>query len=347
MIDLNKRKERQKLFSPKKEDFKELKSEENWNIYHNANLSIHVASECNADCAFCIAHLRYLNEGLKYVKPDIKNPEVYYKRLDDILNMVKNINPSLSITGGEPTINKKLPQILEILMKHNVRKRTITSNGTGLFNKAKNDKTIIDLLGDYKLEHLNISRAHFDSKENAKIMVMKESLMPDGKLEEIIQEAKRQNMKVRLSCALLKNGISDPKDVMKYIEWGLKIGADNVIFRQLMQFEYDKVEKGRIPDYCKEEEIDLNPLWNYFDSVSDFELYHQVLGYYYYVEVRNYKGINVVSESADLRQINPQLDKFEKMYGKKTAFELVYHPNGNLCAGWNENEKIISEFKNE
>lgn len=345
MINFELRKERQKLFHPNKDKFKFLNLDENWMIYNNANLSIHVTDKCNADCGFCIAHLRYLNDGLVYLKPEMRDDDKYYQRLDEVLNLTKYINPSVSITGGEPTVNRKLPYILDILSSHDVRKRTITTNGTGLFYKAKDNKTVLDALADYKLEHLNISRAHFDSKINADIMVMKEHLMPDGRLEEIIQEAKLKGIKTRLSCALLKNGISKTEDVMKYIEWSLKLGVDNVIFRQLMQFEQNKVEPGRIPNYCIEEEVDLNPLWNEFDKNKDFEFYHQVLGYYYYVEVRNYKGMNVVSESADLRLINPQLSKYKEELGNKTAFEMVFHPNGNLCAGWNENEQIMSELK--
>lgn len=346
MIDINRRVQKQKLFNPDIKDFKVMNADEDWNIYHNANMSIHVTDKCNADCGFCIAHLRYLNEGLVYLKPEISEDEKYYQRLDEILNLTKVINPSVSITGGEPTVNRKLPTILKILSSHNVRKRTITTNGTGLFYKVPGtDKTILDALSDYNLEHLNVSRAHFNNKLNAEIMVMKEHLMPEGMIEEIAQEAKIKNIKIRLSCALLKNGISSYDDIMRYIDWGLKLGADNIIFRQLMQFDDKKVQPGRIPIYCKTEEIDLIPIWEYFDSISDFELYHQVLGYYYYVEVRKFKGINVVSESADLRIINSQLDKFKEKFNKKTAFEMVFHPNGNLCAGWNEHEQVISEMK--
>jgi molybdenum cofactor biosynthesis enzyme MoaA len=345
MTNLMTRKQQQEVFNPKEKDFKKIYLDDEWNIYNNVNMSIHVTDKCNADCGFCIAHLRYLNDGLVYLKPEIENEDKYYQRLDEILNLTKKINPSVSITGGEPTVSKKLPTILKILAGHNVRKRTITTNGTGLFLNIGSGKTVLDALSDYKLEHLNVSRAHFNNKLNADIMVMKEHLMPEGKLEEIIQEAKLRGIKTRLSCALLKNGISSIDDIMRYTEWGLKIGVDNVIFRQLMKFDDKKVKPGRIPNYCKEEEIDLMPIWEFFDSRNDFELYHQVLGYYYYVEVRKYKGINVVSETADLRIINSQLKYFKDKFKKPTAFEMVFHPNGNLCAGWNENEQIMSELK--
>lgn len=340
------RQKRQELFNPLKEDFKTLNVDEPWLVYKNANLSIHVTDKCNADCAFCIAHLRYLNDGLVYLKPEIEEDENYYIRLNQVLESMGDLNPSVSITGGEPSVNRKLPTILTILAKHNVRKRTMTTNGTGLFYKTNvPNKTVFDALESYQLEHLNVSRAHHDAKENARIMVMNEKLMPDGMLEEIVQDAARRGIKTRLSCALLKEGVSTYDDMMRYVEWGEKIGVDNVIFRQLMQFDDRTVKPGRIPIYCKKQEIDLMDLWPLMDQNKDLKIYHQVLGYYYYVEVRKYNDINVVSEVADLRIINSQLDVFKEKFGQRTAFEMVFHPNGNVCAGWNENEQIMSNYK--
>ena len=134
---------------------------------------------------------------------------------------------------------------------------------------------------------------------------------------------------------------------MRYIDFGMNLGADNIIFRQLMKFEEEKVTPGRIPNFCKDEEVSLEPIWDAFDNDNRFNFYHQVLGYYYYVEVRRFNNVNVVSEAADLRMINAQLSKYKDMFGKSTAFEMVFHPNGNLCAGWHEHEQVMSEMKYE
>lgn len=343
-ISLQLRQLRQQVFHPDPATFLNFEADQSWSVYHNANLSIHVTDKCNADCAFCIAHLRYLNDGNVYLKPEIEEDQRYYERLEQILMATAHLRPSVSITGGEPSVNRKLPTILNILARHNVRKRTITTNGTGLFHRTSNGSTVLEALADYQLEHLNISRAHDDTTRNAQIMVMQEHLMPEGRLQEIIQEAHRHGIKARLSCALLKHGISTVDDIMRYTDWAVGLGVDNVIFRQLMQFDEQRVQPGRIPIYCKEQAIALEPIWDFFDQHPAFELYHQVLGYYYYVEVRRYRGINVVSESADLRMINPQLSRYAQEFGKPTAFEMVYHPNGNLCAGWNEHEQVMSAY---
>jgi cyclic pyranopterin phosphate synthase len=332
----NLRLHRQALFNPAASDFTSVALDDAWRVYKNANLSIHVTDKCNADCAFCIAHLRYLNERLVYLKPEIEADEAYYERLDQVLRLTKAVSTSVSITGGEPSVNRKLPHILKILASHNVRKRTITTNGTGLFFKTGvGDQSVLDALEDYQLEHLNVSRAHHDAKENARIMVMNEKLMPEGMLEEIVQEARRRGIKTRLSCAV-ERGVSTYDDMMRYVEWGERLGVDNVIFRQLMQFDAKTVKAGRIPNYCKEQELDLMDFWPLMDANPDFTLYHQVLGYYYYVEVRKYHDLNVVSEAADLRIITSQLEVFKEKFNSHTAFEQVFHPNGNVCAGWDE-----------
>ncbi len=357
-VNLSKRLNRQKDFNIDPTRFKRLSGSsflDSCQVYDNSNLSIHVTDKCNADCAFCIAHLRYLNDGNVYIKPEIEDDEIYFQRLDEVLSSLKSINPSVSITGGEPTVNRKLPRILDILMKHHVRKRTITTNGSGLHYRIEGGKkTVLEKLGDYQLEHLNISRAHYDTHKNAHLMTINEKLMSNQMLKEAIIEAKKYGMQIRLSCALLKDGINNYDEMMRYIDWAYNIGADNIIFRQLMKFNEEKIQPGRIPIFCKEQEIDLVPIWNQFDSDDRFSFYHQVLGYYYYVEVRElntWKGqivdrkINVVSEMADLRMINPQLDKYSKELGERAVFEMIFHPNGNLCAGWNENEQVMSTME--
>lgn len=333
---------RQENFFLEKDRFKSIEIENKiWNIYDNANLSIHLGEACNANCQFCIAHLRYLNESKIYNKPTLEK-EKYLLRLNNILNLLKDISPSVSITGGEPTIFEILPDVIDVLIQNNVRKRTMTTNGSHLL---KNNKNILNKLIDYKLEHLNISRAHYDTNKNKDIMQINENLS-DMELKEIISECKKNNINVRLSCALLKNGISTIEEIKKYMEWAETIDCHNVIFRQLMNFDYS-ITSGNIPEYCKQQTIQLIPLWEKMDIDKNFELYHSVLGYYYYVEIRKYNNMNVACEMADLNLIDKQIEKYETLYKKPLTFEMVFHPNGNLCGGWIEDQKIMSKYNGE
>lgn len=315
-----------------------------WRVYDNANFSVHVGDKCNADCPFCIAHLRYLSDGRAYAKPEISDDQQYFLRLAQAIESVRAVNPSVSITGGEPTIHRRLPRILDILAAAQARKRTLTTNGTGLhWPVAGSSDTVLDLLGRYRLEHLNISRAHYNHEQNNRLMGMSAKLLPAAQLSDSIIEARRLGIRVRLSCVLTQEGVHTVADIERYLEWAESLGVDNVIFRQLMAFDADKALPGRIPIFCRENTVELEQVWRQLDADARFECYHRVRGYYYYVEIRKFRGIDVASERADLRQISPELDQFSAANHALTAFEMVLHPNGNLCAGWNENERVMTE----
>jgi len=122
----------------------------NKKIYHNVNLSIFVDDYCNADCKFCVAQLRYENVSKIYEKPRIEDDEEYYKRLDEVLTILEPLNVSVSITGGEPTASKRFKRIVELVNKHNIRKRTITTNGSLLLETIAG-KRVIDILIENKI----------------------------------------------------------------------------------------------------------------------------------------------------------------------------------------------------
>jgi molybdenum cofactor biosynthesis enzyme MoaA len=340
MLDLGLREKLQGNFDLDRESFKEIK-ETNWILYNNANLNIHLTDKCNADCAFCIAHLRYLNEGLKYIKPEIKEDFVYFERLEYVLSRLKDNNVSLSITGGEPTLNRKLVNTLKILDKFNVRKRVITTNGTGLFFKTLYEKTILEHLVDYKLEYLNISRSHYNEDINSNLMTMRKDSFTNSQLKEVVEESKKSNIIVRLSCVLLSDGINSYDEINKYVDWANNLGVESIVFRQLMNFDNTKVKSGRIPNFCRDQAVYLKTIFPLLDDDKQYELFKQVLGYYYYVEIRKFKHMTVSAEIADLTKVSNQLNKYREKFNKETAFELIFHPNGNLCAGWNENDNII------
>lgn len=311
-------------------------------VYYNVNLSVFVSDECNASCNFCVARLRYFHEGVDYIKPAIADDEEYFSRLNEVISAVKPLNPSVSLTGGEPTISPRLPRILTILASHNVRKRTITTNGSGLLSIPHGQKkTILDLLIDYKLAHLNISRAHYDEKINQEIMKAKGGLSNEN-LEYVIRYALRYGVRPRLSCVLLKGYIDNFDEIIKYLDWAESLGADNVVFRQLMGFDSKAVKDGLVPRYCLEKEVALLPFLEIISRDSRFTFIKQVLGYYYYVEVWRYRNIDVVFETADLKLIDSEKEKSLKQTGGiPVIYELVFHPNGNLCGSWREWKEII------
>lgn len=308
-------------------------------VYANCNLSIFVDDYCNADCKFCVAQLRYENRSKIYQKAKIEDDEEYFRRLEEVLAIIAPLNVSVSLTGGEPTISPRIFRILELLDKYHIRKRTITTNGSALLREVKGKK-IIDYLIDAKLDHLNISKAHYDETINKSIMPYEcGEYCSNEDLSQIIPYALSHNLRPRLSCILLKEGIHDLPGMIKYIEFYKKLGIDNIIFRELMDYDKKSMINQEKVEYCEKNKIRLNDVWQHVDKDSRFVPEKNILGYYYYVEIYNYKGIAVCSESADLR-----VQKAEKDSNTDVVYEMVFHPNGNLNGSWVEDEDILLKY---
>lgn len=308
-------------------------------VYSNCNLSIFVDDYCNADCKFCVAQLRYENISKAYLKPKIEDDLEYYKRLDEVLTKIEPLNVSVSITGGEPTLSKRFIKILELIDKHNMRKRTITTNGSALLNYV-DGKRIIDHLIDRKFDHLNISKTHYDEEINKKIMRYKKGYCSNSDLEKIIPYALSKGLRPRLSCLLLKDGIKSVDDISKYIEFYEKMGVDNIIFRELMDYDENTMCNLEKMDYNVRNKVRLNDIWKDIDKDSRFKPYKNLLGYYYYVEMYYYNSVVVCSESADLKQQTKEKNKHDDI-----VYEMVFHPNGNLNGSWVDNEDILMKYE--
>lgn len=304
-------------------------------VYGNANLSIFTDDYCNADCKFCVAQLRFENKGLMYQKCKIHSDEEYFKRLDYVLNYLKPLNPSVSITGGEPTKSKRLPEILRLIEKYDYRKRTLTTNGSGLLDEMEG-KSVIQHIVDNKFSHLNISKAHYNEDINKEIMRYETGYCSNDMLKTIIAFSKANNLRPRMSCILLKSGISSLDQMIEYMNYYQSIGIDNVIFRELMDYDKDSMTNKEKIDYCVNNKIRLNDIWSVIDKDNRFTPIRNLLGYYYYVEVYKYQGVDMCSEGANLVKLYDEKEKHKDM-----VYEMVFHPNGNLNGSWVDSEDVL------
>lgn len=346
----NLRYERQKDYNIKNYELDKasFKDSENRLIYKNFNFSIFVDDACNADCPFCVAHVRYAHKNMAYKKPRITDDKEYLKRLEEVLDYIRQFNPSVSLTGGEPTLSPLIVKIIELIDKYKFRKRTITTNGTRLFktiNTSTGPSTVLEKLIEHNFDYINISRAYHDHKKNNEIMrfidpIAEASFINDDKyLSFINKHIANSKLKPRLSCLLTKEGVSNVKLMKEYLDYFISLGFNNFIFREIMSFE-SQTKNLEIGEYCNNNRINLNDIWEEMENEPDFEPWLNLIGYYYYVEIYKYKkNITVASEAAD---INVQYK--EKNDHPNIIYETAFHPNGNLCGSWVDNEDILDRY---
>lgn len=298
-------------------------------IYANANFSIYSRQTCNAKCHFCVEELRPASRGraLEVQRVVESDDAVYFANLDAALSALRPLDPSVSITGGEPSKDARLPRILATARRLDARKLTVTTNGSGLLDRH-DGAALIDHVVGHGVRHLNISRAHWDSHENARLMVLKDGLTVD-ELRAVVARAREGGTRVRLSCVLLAGRVDSVDGIVDYLEFARSIGVDNVIFRQLMKIDPATVVDNHVVKYSERFRTRLEPLLDALSADSRFSFERQIIGYYYYVEVFRYGGIDVVFEEADLAQL-----EVVKRAEPALIHELIFHPNAKLCSTW-------------
>lgn len=308
-------------------------------VYKNFNLSIFLDDYCNADCKFCVAQLRYETKGLMYQKEHIENDETYLNRLEEVLKYIRPLNPSISITGGEPTMSSRLVKVLRLIDKYNFRKRVITTNGSGLL-KIIEGKNLLQHIIDNNFDHLNISRISYCENKNKEIMRYNcnKNYCSNQDLAKIISQVKNSKLKIRLSCILLKDSINDLNKIKEYITFYKNLGINNFIFRELMGYEKESVNKEKI-EYCDLNKIKLIDIKNELNCSNGFNKIKDILGYYYCVEIYKYKNCIIATESADLKLQNEEIQR-----NKDIIYEMVFHTNGNLTNTWVPEEGILLNY---
>lgn len=298
-------------------------------IYANANLSIYSAQDCEGSCPFCVEELRPASRGLPLEgqKTVEANDDRYFAALNAVLRALRPVDPSVSVTGGEPTTDPRLPRILRTLAAHDARKRTLTTNGSGLL-ETRDGRLVVDWIGATGVSHLNISRALPGDRANADVMGLPSQLSVD-ELREVARRARRAGTRVRLSCILIEGGISNLAGMHVYLEFARSVGVDNVVFRQLMKTDPSTHRDGPVVRASDRMRVELEPILDQVSSDRSFTFQRQVLGYYYYVEVWRNAGVDVVFEEADLARLERV-----KRDAPEVIHELVFHPNARLASTW-------------
>lgn len=309
-----------------------------YSIYKNANLSIYSAQPCNARCPFCVEELRPASRGRQLAVQRVveSDDDRYFHALNQTLHELRPLAPSVSVTGGEPSKDPRLPRILRTLADHGARKRTVTTNASGLLDEREG-RPLIDWVTATGVQHLNISRAHPDHHRNAKLMRYDEGLSVE-QLREVVRRAALGGTRVRLSCVLLSGAIDSVAGVYGYLEFAESVGVDNVIFRQLMQTDPDTASDNYVVRYSDAHRARLNPLLQELGTDSRFVFQRQIVGYYYYVEVWRFGRVDVVFEEADLRRLEATKREMPGI-----VHELVFHPNAQLASTWQPWDGVLGE----
>lgn len=254
------------------------------------NFSIVMPGGCNADCAFCF------NKDKRTAKMG--------DRMTWLLNLYKTLVVlpeqfyQISITGNEPLLSPIIDDVMSVCreVRYKYTNILLTTNGTGLIDKC-------DCISN-SVDHINISRHHYDEKENCKIFGGSYQIM-DKDLIKIIDRYSARGVDVSLNCVIDDKTTRDFIDA--YINFAKQIGAHAVRFRKQNGDNLNMTPA----------ETDINPDYPILERAECpvCRTWKRVIG-----------GMDTYWKAA---VIEPT-DKI-----KNKVYELVYNTDGKVYLDWN------------
>lgn len=177
------------------------------------NFSIVLPGPCDAACGFCFAQK----------PPAFCGMLKYLTRLNAVLEALGPQFYQISITGGEPTMSPYLLPVLAVIQAHR-RKYTnvlLTTNGSRLLEVADDLHGIVD--------HVNISRHHYDDGKNAHIFGGKYRVST-ADAERMVNRLSATGIDVSVNCIVYDS--TDVGFLGCFIGYAMSVGFKAVRFRK-------------------------------------------------------------------------------------------------------------------
>jgi molybdenum cofactor biosynthesis enzyme MoaA len=251
----------------------------------NPNFTIVAPGGCNANCEFC------------FWKQD-KTAKSYLKKLKETMELLPSQFYMISISGGEPTISPYFTKILDSIDPEQFVHRILTTNGTQLIKHM--DKVV------EKIQHINISRHHWDDEVNSSIFASK--TIPSTKhIIECVDALNQNGIDVTFSCVLTDEYILTKEHIIQYIEYAKSCGASHIYLR--------KKHENLMPHEL-EKEFGVAKIIKSHDCPACR------------TRVQLIKGIDVHWKTSVLEPTETLPD---------VLFETIFNSNGNLTSDWASN----------
>lgn len=287
-------------------------NDKRYKYFSDAQISLYITKKCNANCPFCMN--KYEKRCL--LAKEI-NDDAYYKALNFYLDFFKDIKPWVTITGGEPTNSNRLIPTLKLIKEKGFKIRTFSTNGSHLLAKVGNKTILQYMLENNVLNNMNLSRMAIDDDVNSNLMNIKKEDSNNDKLHKIAMFANTNDIELRISCNLLKQGVNNLYTILEFKDFYNKLGFKTIMFRELIPLSYDK-------DYY----VNIDSIFKEIEKNEEFKLIKTMDGLYYVVKVYKYQNYLV------------KCYKEKENVDKNIIREFVIYPDGKLDNGF-DNETLM------
>lgn len=278
------------------------------------HLHLKITDKCMCKCDFCI------EKGKAGPEDELKYLEYTEKVMKEIYG--SGILYSVSLTGGEPLLFDRLPDLLGVLKKYDTPFVTMNTNGV-LLNDNK--LSIIDGNVDF----IDISRHSIRDDENSKLFGCDRVPTTRG-----IYNIKHNLSKTKVRLQYVITNKMRLEDVTNFID---KFNfVDDFSFRRLMNpsSELHNVKYNS----CISESSYSSIMNEVYDKL---EFVEQTIQDYYVYETWRYKNKNITFSYSNMDMLIAQeTDESNNFYR-----EFILHPDCTFSGSWNKSSKLFCVSK--
>lgn len=264
------------------------------------HVHIKCTDRCDSNCNFCIE------------KSERNNPQNENNLITSTKDLLEQLSrqgqlKTVSITGGEPTVFKRIGDLIDIIGSFDLLLFSINTNGRNLEVIPRDFKGWLD-----------ISKHAVDDRE-----VFKRDYNIDCSKLKLFKET-HPNTSIRFQCVLgVSNEMKTIQDILNYIET-FRLYVDDFSFRNLIINN----DEGKIDDLL----LEFRKLL--FESGGFVE---QVIQDYYVYEVYNFLGTTVTLSWSNMKE----LKNYNETHSSNFLEEIIVHPDGMITGSWNKKSLII------
>jgi hypothetical protein len=297
------------------------------------------AEPCSARCRFCSETL-VDDTAHGPMSASLRPGAGYFDALRRALHALRGVPLSYSLSGLENTDDPDWFLALLDTLAHvdgpTIEDRVLYSNGAGL---AADGARLLPALRDFRLSWLEWSRHHDEAGANQAIMRFRDGeTVADGKVFAQALRAAQDAVPVKLVCIVQRGGIATADDLCRYIDWARGQGVRTVIFREFSVLP-DRYRRNATRRYIDDTRVAIDALLleclteaRFMDRFAPLAL----TGGYYFWNARwqSPDGMEVVFETSDYGAMLAHEESGD-------IYKLVFHANGNLCAGWQPSRDVL------
>lgn len=319
-------------------------------IYNPCNLNLVIDRKCNCDCFFCF----FRGEAVRKRITD----EEYRTKLDSVFRDLEGLPVEITITGGEPTLcQERLIPVMEMIKRYGFPNRTFSTNGTGLLRRIEGKPLLQYMKENNCVYNVSLSRMSADDNENRKIFGG--NTIGNKEIRQAAVFAEVNDMDIRLSCNLLKNGVGDWDGIKGYMAFYEALGITSFLFRKIVPKQKSisvsgsavEGKRARFPVSAAENEGEAVPVSDIVAKMKKeqgIRLLKTAHGSMYDVDIygygqkliKHYRGKTYTAEKGCERRVSvhgeerPQVSSKEYVGEERKLVTSLIYEEGGLRTAW-------------